>query len=516
MTAGAAPKPDRRRLSSSATVASGTVWNLVGRAGPMVIAVIITPFLIKVLGVSRWGILSTALSLVGMFGVFDFGIGRALTRLLAELVGRGEDEQAASLVKTGLMLLSAIGLFIGGVAFAVIYYWVHHLLKVPEAMRHEVAVSLYVLCLAIPLVIITGALWGVISAYQRFRIVNLVNMPIMAFYYIGPLIAARLTDSLIWVMASLVLCRVVMGGFYLAISLQTMPSLRSGKVVATLLPPLLRIGGWMTVSNITFPCLQYCDRLVLISVLSAAAAGYYSTPADMVGRFFIVVGSVMAAAFPAIAACYKIDPENAVRLFRHSVLMVVLWLAAPCVIAVAYSHLILALWISAAYASHAAPVFQILCLGVMLGGADQVVATFLDSIGHPSVNAKFSIVELFVYIFALTVMLRAFGIEGGAIAWSARAGLDFALRFWLACRLFPALKASVADVLKTLACGTLGLLILPFFHNDYMRAVAVVIDFTGIFCFVWFAALSEGERHFAMQKMDRLRLRLVPNTGDSQ
>jgi O-antigen/teichoic acid export membrane protein len=470
----------------------------------MVIAMAVTPFLIHLLGVSRWGVLSTALALVGMFGVFDFGIGRALTRLLAELVGLGEDEQAASLVKTGVMVLACVGLVVGALAFGFIYVWAHHVIRVPEDIRHQVTVSLYVLCLAIPLVVVTGALWGVISAYQQFRVVNLINMPIMAFYYIGPLIAVYFTNNLVWVMASLVACRVVMVVSYAIISLRTMPSLVQAKLDFSKIIPLLRIGGWMTVSNITFPFLQYCDRLVLISVLSAAAAGYYSTPADLVGRFFIVVGAVMASAFPAIASCYRRDPENAVMLFRRSILMVVLWLVGPCLIATAYSHLILSLWIGASYAAHAAPVFEILCLGVMLGGADQVVAGFLDSIGRPAVNAKFSTLEIFIYIPLMALLLHIYGIAGGAMAWSARAGVDFALRLWLACRLFPALKTCVPDVLKVLACATVGLAFPTLFHGDYMKLLAVAVAFAGIASFVWLTALSRREQQYTTMKMQKM------------
>jgi O-antigen/teichoic acid export membrane protein len=259
----------------------------------------------------------------------------------------------------------------------------------------------------------------------------------------------------------------------------------------------------MTVSNITFPILQYCDRLVLISVLSAAAAGYYSTPADLVSRFFIVVGSVMTSAFPAVAACYRTDPANAVRLFRRSVLMVVLWLCVPCLVAIGFAHPLLGWWIGSSYADHAAPVFRLLCLGVMFGGADQVVATFLDSIGRPAVNAKFSMIEIFIYIPAMAVLLHTFGIEGGAIAWSARAGIDFLLRFWLACRLFPQLRDAAADVLKLLAFTTLalGLPSLGTGISGKLAWVTAAVVLVGLFA--WRFTLSPDEKDFATRRFSR-------------
>src|ERR1700761_2599382 len=69
-----------RILSATRTVMLGTIWNLLGRAGPILIAMAATPSLIRELGFARWGVFTIALSLVGIFGIFDFGVGRALTR----------------------------------------------------------------------------------------------------------------------------------------------------------------------------------------------------------------------------------------------------------------------------------------------------------------------------------------------------------------------------------------------------------------------------------------------------
>ena len=83
-------RQDPSRLTGSLTIAKSAFWNIAGRAGPMVVAVIATPFLVADLGPTRWGLFALALSLIGIFGIFDFGIGRALTKLLAERIALGE------------------------------------------------------------------------------------------------------------------------------------------------------------------------------------------------------------------------------------------------------------------------------------------------------------------------------------------------------------------------------------------------------------------------------------------
>ena len=223
-------RPSRPPLADSATVARSAIWNIVGRAAPIIIAIAATPHLFADLGPTRWGLFALALSLIGIFGVFDFGIGRALTKLLAEKIAIGEIDAAASLTRTGLALLTMLGVA-GALILAVLApVWAIHGLHIAAAERTEIVWALLVLCLAVPFVILNAALWGVISAFQAFRAANLVNMPILAFYYIGPLIVLHFVNSLVAVMLVLVVCRIAMTLFYWRICMTIMPALRDARV----------------------------------------------------------------------------------------------------------------------------------------------------------------------------------------------------------------------------------------------------------------------------------------------
>lgn len=78
------------RLTESRFLAKNIVWNLAGSLLPIAAALIATPFLIGGLGLERFGVLALIVAVIGYFGLFDFGLGRALTKLLAERLGTGE------------------------------------------------------------------------------------------------------------------------------------------------------------------------------------------------------------------------------------------------------------------------------------------------------------------------------------------------------------------------------------------------------------------------------------------
>src|SRR5437588_8528932 len=93
--------------TTGAALAVNVLWNLIGQTAPLAVAVVAIPLLVRGLGTERFGILALAWSVMGYFSLFDFGLGRALTQLVAQELGRKNNRDIHNLVWTalGLMLL---------------------------------------------------------------------------------------------------------------------------------------------------------------------------------------------------------------------------------------------------------------------------------------------------------------------------------------------------------------------------------------------------------------------------
>src|SRR5579872_2825937 len=122
---------DRRARSLTANV----IWNLLGQGAPLVIAVLAIPVLIRDLGTDRFGLLSLAWVLVGYFSIFDLGIGRALTQIIAEAPPDNPNSDALNkLVWTSLALLAMLGIALAGLLFAGAPWALAHFLKTPRSL----------------------------------------------------------------------------------------------------------------------------------------------------------------------------------------------------------------------------------------------------------------------------------------------------------------------------------------------------------------------------------------------
>src|ERR1035437_7711392 len=93
--------------------ANNALWNIAGQIAPLVIAIFALPPLIRALGIDRYGFLSLALILIGYAGLFDLGVMRSMTRLVAQRLEVRDFVGARHIggVATTFMLL--LGVFAG-------------------------------------------------------------------------------------------------------------------------------------------------------------------------------------------------------------------------------------------------------------------------------------------------------------------------------------------------------------------------------------------------------------------
>ena len=465
----------------------------------MGIAIVVTPKLVRELGPSRWGIYTIALSLTGMMGLFDFGIGRALTRSVAVKLG-ADSKDSASEVLTGILALTSIGIAGTLLLALVVDFWTRSALQVPFELQGEVRISLYLLCLAMPLVLLNAALFGVLSAYQRQREINLLNIPLMVLYYVGPLAAFSLYPSLVGIMLVILAMRTIMTYGYWRICLRCLPSLKHARPSLSALMPLLRMGSWMTVSNLVLPLLTYIDRFIIASVVSAAVTGYYVTPNDLASKLYLIPTAITTSAFPAIAASYGSNPENTINIFRRTMVSIASAVWIPALLIVAFSPEILQLWLGRDFASHASGVFRIFGLGIMMASAD-ISPGLLDAIGRAKINAIFSILELLCYVPLLFIFVKIFGLEGAALAWGLRILVDFLVRLFIAIRYYPAVASAAVKGSAVVLLGT-ALLWLPVLATTTSGKLIACCAGLAIYGFaLWYGSMTSTERSFMRSRI---------------
>src|ERR1700730_6464738 len=216
-------KNNNGHLTGGRLLARNTVWNLIGSGAPMLVAVFCRPILIRGLGKDRFGVLTLAWALIGYASLFDLGLGRALTQLVAKKLGAGEDHEVPALVWTSLLLMALLGVLGAGAVGLLSPWLVHRALNVPDALEPETLQAFYLLGLSIPLVISTAGLRGLLEAHQRFGMINVLRVPMGVFTFAGPLLVLPFSKNVVPVVGTLVAGRIAAWAAHLLLCLRVVP-----------------------------------------------------------------------------------------------------------------------------------------------------------------------------------------------------------------------------------------------------------------------------------------------------
>ena len=298
--------------------------------------------------------------------------------------------------------------------------------------------------------------------------------------------------------ATLVAGRIAAWAAHLLVCLRVLPELgRSIGWERSAASPLLRFGGWMTVTNVVGPLMVTLDRFLIGGLVSMTAVAYYATPYEVVTKFWLLPGALMGVMFPAFSTGFAQDRERTALLFGRSVksLFLVLFPLMLCTVTLAQDGL--KLWLGSEFSQHSFRVLQFLAVGVFLNSLAYVPFALLQGVGRPDLTATLHLIELPVYLGLLWWLISTRGIDGAAIAWTVRVGIDALFLFGLAKRFLPgkspmrvqtALLPPMALVILALAALLQGPIVKGFF------LLATILCFVLV---MWFRILTPEERTLA-------------------
>ena len=494
---------------SGTIVAKNTIYNLLGYGIPLIFAIVFIPPLIKGLGTEKFGILSLAWIVIGYFSFFDFGIGRALTKIVAEKIGTNQTNEIPSIFWTSFFLMLLVSLIGTIILFFLTPSLVHNFIKISEPLQPETLKTFFLLALSIPIVTTTTGLRGVLEAYQKFGIINIIRTFLGLFMFLGPLLCLIFTDSLFWIVLFLIIIRILVWILYFVQCLKLNFKKENKRYFEIkLIKPILKLSGWMTVSNIIVPLIVYLDRFLIGALVSAAAIAYYATPYEAVTKLLLVPGALVGVLFPTFSSSYLNDPEYAKKLSLRAVKYIFIFLFPIILLIITFANQGMEIWLGRTFAEKSSTILQLLAAGVLFNGIAYIPFTFLQGIGRPDITAKINLVELPFYFIAMWYAIKHSGINGAAIVWLLRMIFDALLLL-----LFAQKHVSVKFTfkLKYTLIGTIIIAsIFPLLISEISyKLVSISIILLAFSYISWKFLLLEEERRFLITRMNIFNSKIV-------
>ena len=478
------------------TVTRNVIWNFAGEGAPVIAAVVAVPLLIHYAGAERFGVLSITWAMIGYFGLFDLGLGRTLTKFLADAIAGGRSDEAPYIFWTGTAMLLGVGI-IGGATVALLASWlVHHALKISAALQPESLTALYLLALSVPVVVVGTGLRGTLAALGRFDLLNAVRIPASVAFMLGPVAVVPFSTSVAWMVLMLILARLALGAVMGVYCFRLMPGLLDPRPPATsIFASLLSYSGWVTVSNLVAPIVTNAGRFAVGAMLSMTAVAWYSTPQDMVMRLHVIPSALEGVLFPAFAESFARNDGRALVLLERSIKLILLAVFPIVLVGVVLARELLTLWVGAGFALHAAPVLRWIAPGVLINCAAWVPGSMIQAAHRPDLTGKAHLAQTPIYIFLLWLLIRWYGINGAACALTLDLAGNAAAVVLLACLILP----QAVPAMRALALWFMALLLLLMCGAMLPYSVAGKVTFLCVsasasMAAMYFYLLGAGDR----------------------
>jgi O-antigen/teichoic acid export membrane protein len=408
----------------SNTFAKDTLWNLLGNVFPIIVGLWSIPFLLKSIGFELFGILTIIWSIIGYFSLFDLGLGRAITYLIA----MNRDKNILHHYKTFSESLGMSVLF-GFVGTIILIFFSEKLaycwLGISAINQCSVFNTLLLTAIAIPLTTMTSILKGTLEGFELFRILNIVKILFGISNFVVPAVVVYFCGSnIILIVLGLVLTRFVFLIIHFII-LRNCTPIRKIYIKLHVNSQLLKIGSGMTVSTIIGPMMVLGDRFLMSYVLGVDKVAFYSIPFDLVVKLIVIPASFSSMLYPKISAI-----NNGLiigGLYKKSRLIISLIMTPICLFVYFFSFQILNLWLGSNVANSSYMILSCLSIGVLFNSISQVPFTFLHSIGKVWDTAFIHIFEIAIYTVLLLFSLHYYGIIGAGFAFTIRCAIDYIL-----------------------------------------------------------------------------------------
>ena len=408
---------------------ANTLMNLAGYGLPIFVSVVTVPRYLGIVGEARYGVLVIVWIMLGYFGVFDLGLGRATTHEIAQCAP-DDDEEAGAVFWTAATLNAGLGAVGGLLLLPIAYSLVQYVFKMPPELKHEVTDALPILAAAVPLVTLTSVCTGALQGREHFMASNAVAVLYGVLFQLVPLGVAHWSGSdLVPLIGSAVSVLLVTTALNFAACVWLVPA-RRARFDRSRVSRLFKFGAWISVTGILSPLISILDRLAVGIAVGAGGVTRYSVPFNLATRLWIIPISFSRTAFPRMAMLARAEAE----VIAQDVTAALFTLLTPIVIVgMLLFQPFLHIWIGSKLGPQASAIGEILLLGTWMDGLAYIPNVFLQAQGRPDLPAKLHLLEMLPFLVVLWIGLKAAGVEGGALAWTIRSIGDSILLFW-ACK----------------------------------------------------------------------------------
>ncbi len=418
------------RLKPSRTVRN-IFSNWLGFIVTAIVAFFLSPFIVRHLGDSGYGIWTLTMSLTGYLGLLDLGVRGAVTRYVAKFHAQAADEDASRVVSSGLTIFLAAGAIAILVAVGIALLAVGHL-KIPDSYRVVARVVLILTGLNIAVSLISGVFGGVVAALQRFDLQNALEIGNAVSRTTAIVFVLSYGGGLISFAVIQLAFAILLGAANVVLAFHLYPQLRIHFSAGDKenLKLIFSFSFYSFFLRISSYLVFYTDSVVIGTFLPVSMVTFFAIAGNLMNYSRELLSGISTASGPLATVLETSGEEEELRrvLLKGSRFASMVFFPIGICFLIRGSSFI-GLWMGPSYASLSGKVLMILAVALFFASGNQVTTNMTISIGRHKGMVPAFLFEGLWNLGLSMVLVRFYGIVGVALG-TTLPNLATQLLFW--------------------------------------------------------------------------------------
>lgn len=476
-----------------------------------------SPFLIRNLGESVYGVWILVGSVINYLGLLDFGITQSTTKFISEHRARGDQNAINRIITAGLCAFSAVALLslVASAILALTFNRIFH----TELPDRTIAIVVALVGLNLAISFPASVFLGVLRGFQRYDI-GATATSVSILFRCGFIVWAIHSGQGLIALAALTLIFDAARLVYVVWRVwQINPAIRVGRAhfQRAELQRLFGHSVWIFLIIVGDQINFATDSIIIGLFLPPVSITIYFIASRLVGYLRSLVVEMVGVLMPAVSGLHARDDAQGVEsLLVAGAKFTFLLALPPAAVFFLLGDRFIALWIGPGYAQSAI-LLSILAVGILAHLCELTVTTVLVGMGHAGAVARWVLAQSLVNLALSLLLIKPLQLTGVALATSIsmtifalvsipfyfQKYLQISLGSWLKRALFPPLLAQIpwigalfflknyVDLPSMSAFFGALLLLLPFYAASvYFCALesSEKAIFAGLTARLWFKA----------------------------
>jgi O-antigen/teichoic acid export membrane protein len=392
-------------------------YNIAGFAVSLIAGFVAAPVIVNKLGVDLYGVYSFIVALIGFTSLLDFGFSAAIVKFLSQY----KDTDAKLANKTLIVGLSWL-ITMGLVGSAIMFFGAEFLVKTfvkPEASTVNLAVkAIKIASIGFTFGMANSALAGVLKAYLRYDLTNIINVAKIIIMYTAILVSLFSGYGLAVMVAITVLANMGSMVAYFMMARKVSAILYMDKSANYLDSGIVRMivgfSFFIGLNNLLGMAYFRVDKFIVGNILGASYIGYYSLGFLIASMVMGINGLIFDFLFPHISNVLSTEQDRMGFYFSKSMKYAVATSALLAFNISAAGNFLLITVMGHDFYSHIPYVIPIMASLFYFSGIGVVPYHFYNALGKPKYNLISTGIGVGLYVAGCIFLTKRYGITGTA------------------------------------------------------------------------------------------------------